>query len=203
MSDTNPYSSPSYEGALGHCTSNSHVEFEFTLEDWIHFSIVQNEDHHRSAVRRGRRVLFVCAGFFALIGIGVALNVGELWILTPPLFVFAAYFAFRAIRMPQMYHNQLRTLLERMLARRSNRSVIGINSLTLTETGIETTAPGGHSFSTWWAVVDIEVKDDFAYIYLASIHAVKVPARAFATREHFTAFIENANGLWLANRGNI
>lgn len=201
--DGNPFQSPGLEGVRGGCTSDIEVEFDFVLEDTIWFALRENHNQHAVVIRRTRiyqilaAILFGLAGLISLFGPGImALSVGL------PSLLLTIYFAYRAINISHWFRKNTGEQLERMLASRENHGVYGRCSVRLEDEGVATVRPGGHGLWRWWAVPSIVTAEGYLLIYTSSVEASLVPSRAFASEEHFNAFVANAFRLWEAKKRN-
>ena len=183
----------------GSCTSIDRVDFEFTEDDWVGFVVRQNVGFQQRSIRQRRIVLFVVAGVIALTGVGW-MRTGAPWPVTVPLWAFGLFLAYRAITFGRFYRQRSEKMLREMLQRKPHRGVLGRQHMSLSETGIAGTSVGVTFTRTWWAVADIESTTDYLYLYISSMSAYVIPARAFASGEHFEAFVTHARGLWARHR---
>ncbi len=200
---SNPYESPSSDGIRGSCTSDSVVEFDYTMQDAVEFSLRENRDYVASSVRQRRTILLIAALVFAVLGGGMLLlsstPVGAMFSALP-ISLMSVYFFFRAAWVRNRVDKAVRKTITEMQSRRPSSGMLGRHTVSLTEDGISSVYPGGDSRWMWWAVPEIVTEEDAAYIYLAGTEAKTIPARAFATDEHFRAFVANARSLWEQKR---
>ena len=191
----NPYAAPSATGLPGANTSDHYVEYEFTLDDLVQFSLKLNYGFQETTIRRRRRLYVIIAIIAAALDISL-IQSGAPWILATPLLIFALVFIYRATFFSRQYRHRSQVLLRKMLSQKPNRSIVGHHTLTLTDEGLEGTGPGTTFTQTWWSVVDVERADDYVHLYMSSTNAHSVPARAFVSPAHFDAFADNARRLW-------
>lgn len=194
----NPFQSPELEGVRGTCTSDSEVEFDHVDADGMWFALRENRQQHKTQILR----IQIIFGSFALVGAMVALAIlgskgGDSFFVVPTLGA-AAYFVYRTVFAKRIFVKAIRSVVERMLASRKSTGIAGRTTVRLEEEGFTVERPGGHIFWRWWAVPEVTSDEGYLLIYTAAVDACLVPARAFETDEHFSAFVANAKRLWEA-----
>ena len=196
---SNPYESPSADGVRGSCVSDSVVEFDYTLEDTLNFSLRENQPHIRSAINQ-RRVLLVAASvIFAVVAISMFLSASSpnfLLVSALPTALMSVYFMIRALLAANQVTKAATKALSEMLSKRPTHAMVGRQRVTLSPDGIETIYPGGDTRWRWWAVSEIVVEPANLYIYVTSTEARVIPNRAFASDDHYQSFSSNARRLW-------
>lgn len=194
---TNPYVAPSAEGIPGGCTSDSVVDYEFIEDDWVHFAMRQNLSFQQGPIRQRRRLFWLVA----IIAVGcniVWISSGAPWLIAVPLSAVALLFIYRAAFFESQYKKQAEQLFRKMLTTRANPSMLGLHRMELTKDGIRGSGPGSQFSLAWWAVSDVEFTDTYLFVYLSSMSAHCIPARAFANPSYFEAYAKHARHLWEA-----
>ena len=196
-SESNPFQSPGLEGVRGSATSDCVVEFDYVLADSEWFALRENVKHHKNLVLRLRIVFSIGAALCLLLAILATVS-PEVFVMSVPLLLASAYFLYRAVSAKSHLMKGLRKQLSAMLASRNSSGIFGHTTIRLEDEGMTAERPGGSVFWRWWAVPDLELVANEGYLlmYVSSVEAWIVPARAFATDEHFELFAANALRLW-------
>lgn len=193
----NPYATPHEHCDRGSCTSDSVVEFEFSLYDWLQFVMRETHKERSNNIARFRiryLILVVLFSLFAFI-IWTTFAPGAL-----PMALVAVFYFFKTLRLKTLIHAKAQKQLEQMMSRRSNAGLLGRQVVTLRTDGFETVFPAGRSEWQWWAVPEVVVDDDYLFIYLSAVDAKTIPARAFASDSDYRAFADRAVRLWGSQR---
>lgn len=193
--DGNPFQSPTLEGIRGSCTSDCVVEFDYSLEDGTWFALKENTKFHQSRVLPAQILFSFFALFFGAMSL-LVMGSANLLATSVPLLLIVVYFIYRAVSAKRLLVSAMRKQLEAMLSKRSNNGTYGRTTVRLEENGLTVERPGGRLFWCWWAVPEIVAADGYLLVYLGSVEAQVIPARAFLSDEYFDSFVSNALRLW-------
>ncbi len=165
------------------------LNFEFEIEDWMAFQ-EYHLDHSRQ-FKRSRQistwsvpVLFSCLifldylkGKFNTIGVIVFTVASVLWVIFYPS------------RLKKM---TLKRILKQ-INNGDNSSVVGPQSLTLTETEILFEKPSSESKFDWSGIKKIKENDSHFFLYVTSISAIIIPKNKIRNEiEEVRAYLESA-----------
>jgi hypothetical protein len=201
----NPYESPLVEATLagpptGPVWEEVEVEYELTIDDYVAFNL-----HHlrRSPAQRKLRVWVILMGMvlgqllIALLMLQSAFDprsarslsvAGPVMMgITLLVFGFWALRTWRAGSSPWLVKRMVRS----MLTQGDSSAILGKRRLRVTSKVIEEIADLRETRWKLQCVQQINVTPHYAFVYLAPIIAIIVPARVFASREHFATFIAN------------
>jgi hypothetical protein len=79
-----------------------------------------------------------------------------------------------------------------LLTKRYARTMLGKQTVEITDRGVQHTASSGHSDTKWHAIEKIEATGDGAYIYVGPSQAIVIPRKSFPDDQAYEEFIATA-----------
>lgn len=171
------------------------VEYNLIEDDYIAFNM-----HHIDTSPTIRRTLLMQQYGVALVFLIIPYffsRITEIPMLLSYI-VYGAIFLAWILYYPKYFISVTKRRIIKMINEGDNSSIYGMQSITLTDTGIEQESHTGESRTAWHAIERIDETEEYIYIYIGTMNAYLVPNRAFeddAQRAEFLRILREKTGI--------
>lgn len=171
------------------------VEYNLIKDDYIAFNM-----HHLETSPTVRKTLLIqqygVAVLFLIIPYFFSRISGTPMLLS--YIVYGAIFLAWILYYPKYFIAVTKRRILKMIDESDNSSIYGMQSITLTDTGVEQESNTGESKTSWNGIERIDETKEYIYIYIGAMNAYLVPNRAFdddAQRAEFLRILREKTNL--------
>lgn len=171
------------------------IEYNLIKDDYIEFNM-----HYIDTSRTVKRTLLIQQYGVGLVFLIIPYFFSKLvgTPMTLSYIVYGAVFLAWILYYPRYFISVTKRRIIKMIDENGDSSIYGMQSIALTETGIEQESNTGESRTSWSGIERIDETPEYIYIYIGTMNAYLVPNRAFdddAQRAEFLKILREKTGL--------
>jgi hypothetical protein len=163
------------------------VQFELAKEDYIQYNLHYMRESE--AIKKSFFIQRYVVSLIYLVLPFILVKVSDMP-FRYLMIVFLVTYLIWVLYYPKYFASFTKKRLQKIINEGKNVSLFGARSISLDQGGIVESSNTGESKTSWTAVERVEETNKYIFIYVSSVNAYIVPARAFADLKQKKEFID-------------